>query len=61
MILENGWVVRFAAKEKALLPWSGRAGLPSETWPSGPNGASKRPARYISLWGDSNLVLDRRA
>lgn len=58
LISENGLggVASLQSKKPCRL-WSGRAGLPTENWPSGPIGASRRPARCIvPLPGDSNRV-----
>lgn len=55
---EMGWGLKTkldGEKEEALLPWSGRAGLPSENWPFQARWASFRPARDVSwLWRGSN-------
>jgi hypothetical protein len=50
----------FRGQKKALLPWSGEQGFLRKLGLRGPNEVPKHPARYISLLGDSNLVLDRR-
>jgi hypothetical protein len=49
-------------KEEALLPWSGRAGLPSENWPLKARWAQIRPARDgVGLWRGSSRRPGRQA